>query len=68
MFRDTLGKVMFNTGRNYLKLAKRARILHSLSNSEKSIPRNSKPETLPSKKIFRIIIFKYFKYFIDKLH
>lgn len=47
MFRDTLGKVMFNTGRNYLKLAKRARILHSLSNSEKSIPRNSKPETLP---------------------
>ena len=56
MFRDTLGKIMFNTGRNYLKHVRRARILHSPSNSQKytslkqsevSIPKKSELKTLP---------------------
>ncbi|XP_029167744.1 RCC1-like G exchanging factor-like protein [Nylanderia fulva] len=47
MIRDTLGKIIFNTGRSYLKLVKRARTLHSVSSSQKFIPPKSKSETLP---------------------
>lgn len=59
MFRDTLGKIMFNTGRNYLKHVRRARILHSPSNSQKSIPKKSELKTLPSKKMHRAMSISY---------
>ncbi|XP_029678049.1 RCC1-like G exchanging factor-like protein [Formica exsecta] len=45
MFRDILGKIMFNTGRNYLKLVREARILHL--DSRKCIPQKPELKTLP---------------------
>lgn len=49
MFWDTLGKIMFSTGRNYLKFVRGARLLHL--NSRKSVPQKPELKTVPSKKI-----------------
>lgn len=58
MFRDILGKIMFNTGRNYLKLVREARILYL--DSRKCIPQKPELKTLPSKKITELCVFHIF--------
>lgn len=60
MFRDILGKIMFSTERNYLKLVRGVRILHL--DSRKFIPQKPKLKTLPSKKITQNYV--YFTYLI----
>lgn len=60
MFKDILGKIMFSTERNYLKLVRGVRILHL--DSRKSIPQKPKLKTLPSKKITQS--YMYFTYLI----
>lgn len=57
MFRDILGKTVFSTGINYLKLVRGARILHL--DSRKSMPQKPELKTVPSKKIELCVYFTY---------